>query len=124
MSPISYERSVSYVADIIRPFFKKTDYLKEIIRQGGDSALELRQAIAGCSCLEYDRLFSQDSNPVLKVEDRIIYNNVGAFTMCLSPLFIRLFPAVYATNGLRHSLVRKAWQAENLLDTEFETSYI
>ncbi len=79
----------------IDPFFRKTDYLKEILYQEA-RATEPLQVIGGCTCLEYDRLFTLRNQPRLEVGDRILYNNVGAYTMTLSPQFIRLWPRVYA----------------------------
>lgn len=82
----------------IDPFFNKKDYLREIIRRELDRPIEPLQIVAGCTCLEYDRLFSLFNEPRIEPGDRILYNNVGAYTMTLSPLFIRLWPRVYAVN--------------------------
>lgn len=100
----------------VDPFFHKSDYLKEIfyITNPNDRETEPLQIVAGCTCLEYDRLFTLKDSVVLEPGDRILYKNVGAYTMTLSPLFIRLFPAVYAQkrNG-EIELVRRAWTAHD-----------
>ena len=84
----------------VDPFFHKTDYLKEIIFQKNDDRpIEPKQIIGGCTCLEYDRLFTLTEFPRLEVGDRILYNNVGAYTMTLTPQFIRLWPRVYACDS-------------------------
>lgn len=105
----------------VDPFFRKSDYIKEIVLNGNeDRAVIPLQVVTGCSCLEYDRLFSLSDHPELMPGDKIIYKNVGAYTMTLSPLFIRLFPSVYAMDeagGLK--LVRKRWDAENLIQQDF-----
>jgi diaminopimelate decarboxylase len=80
----------------IDPFFHKTDYIKEILPKTSGQPIEPLQIITGCTCLEYDRLFTLKKQPRLKVGDRILYHNVGAYTMTLSPQFIRLWPRVYA----------------------------
>ena len=81
----------------IDPFFRKTDYIKDVLYVNDVSRLdEPRQIIAGCTCLEYDRLFTLYDAPRLEPGDRILYHNVGAYTMTLSPQFIRLWPRVYA----------------------------
>lgn len=54
------------------------------------------QWICGFSCMEYDRLFKLENEAVLMPGDRIIYDLAGGYTMCLTPLFIRYLPAVYA----------------------------
>lgn len=80
----------------IDPFFHKSDYIKEIITSSADRPIAPLQIVTGCTCLEYDRMFTLTDKPRLEVCDRILYHNVGAYTMTLSPQFIRLFPRVYA----------------------------
>lgn len=82
----------------IDPFFRKSDYLKEILPKTTGRQSEPLQIVAGCTCLEYDRMFSLVDKPRLEVGDRILYRNVGAYTMTLSPQFIRLWPRVYAVD--------------------------
>lgn len=92
----------------IDPFFRKTDYLKELITEGSDVIVG-QQIITGCTCLESDRLFTMTQSPLLRIGDRIRYNNVGAYTMCLTPMFIRYLPAVYSWDGEDYRLVRDRW---------------
>ena len=101
----------------IDPFFKKTDYLKNILLTDPDRPSESLQIITGCTCLEYDRLFTLTDSPRLEVGDRIRYDNVGAYTMTLTPQFIRLWPRVYAidANG-DYRLVRRESQAEDIIN--------
>lgn len=103
----------------VDPFFHKTDYLKEIIYRSEDRDVEPLQIVGGCTCLEYDRLFTLKDAKALEPGDRIIYNNVGAYTMTLSPLFIRYFPRVYARkHDGTYQLVRKAWTAKNYVQQD------
>ncbi len=67
------------------------------------------QVISGFTCMEADRLFTHANQPELIPGDRIIYENVGGYTMSLNPLFIQYFPAVYVRNGDDMRLVRKKW---------------
>lgn len=83
----------------IDPFFRKSDYLKEILYRDSSRSAEPRQLVAGCTCLEYDRMFTLSDSPRLEVGDRILYNNVGAYTLTLTPQFIRLWPGVYAVDN-------------------------
>ena len=80
----------------IDPFFRKSDYIKEIIPGSPKRPFQPLQIVAGCTCLEYDRMFTLVDKPGLEVGDRILYRNVGAYTLTLSPQFIRLWPRVYA----------------------------
>lgn len=82
----------------IDPFFHKSDYIKEILPRSGNRPIEPLQIVAGCTCLEYDRMFTLIDKPRLETGDRILYHNVGAYTMTLSPQFIRLWPRVYSRN--------------------------
>lgn len=79
------------------------------------------QIVGGGTCLEYDKIFEVENQNLLAVGDVIKYESVGAYTMTLSPLFIRFFPNVYLkdTNGYR--LIRKKWSASdfyNIYKTE------
>lgn len=100
----------------VDPFFRKTDYIKEILYKDTDRPVEPLQIVAGCTCLEYDRLFTLTDQPALEVGDRVLYKNVGAYTMTLSPQFIRLWPRVYAIdeNG-KVKEVRRASRASDIV---------
>lgn len=103
----------------VDPFFRKSDYIKELILKPGEREREPLQIVAGCTCLEYDRLFTLVDQPRLECGDRILYHNVGAYTMTLSPQFIRLWPRVYAKDGegeVRE--IRRPSCASDLLDFE------
>ncbi|MDE6847061.1 MAG: pyridoxal-dependent decarboxylase [Lachnospiraceae bacterium] len=70
------------------------------------------QIISGFTCMEVDRLFTYTDQSELVPGDRIIYENVGGYTMSLNPLFIQYFPAVYVRNGYDMRMVRKKWTPE------------
>lgn len=95
----------------IDPFFRKTGYMTEFIMKGEGNIVE-EQIVVGCTCLEYDRLFSLFQKPLLSVGDRIIYKNVGAYTMCLTPLFIRYLPNIYLKGGKKYTKIRDKWTEE------------
>ena len=56
---------------------------------------EKSQWICGATCMEYDRLFEIKEDVALIPGDKVIYDTAGGYTMCLNPLFINYFPAVY-----------------------------
>ena len=93
----------------IDPFFKKSDYIKDVLYNSFTSKIVKEQIITGCTCLEYDRMFTLNNSKLLKVGDRILYKNVGAYTMCLSPLFIRYIPNVYLLKDGQYTLIREKW---------------
>lgn len=102
----------------IDPFFRKTGYLDEELRTR-DTPCVKKQIISGCTCLEYDRMFALDDKPLLSVGDKIIYHNVGAYTMCLSPMFIRYIPDIYALEDGTYKLIREKWTAKDFLHKSF-----
>ena len=72
-----------------------------------------QQIVSGFTCMEVDRLFTHAHQPELVPGDRIIYENVGGYTMSLNPLFIQYFPAVYVRNETEMKLVRRKWTPED-----------
>ena len=98
----------------IDPFFRKSSYITEILSDRVGDIVE-EQNVSGCTCLEYDRLFIIKRKPLLGVGDKILYKNVGAYTMCLTPMFIRYIPNVYAWDGKEYTLVRSKWSAKEYL---------
>ena len=74
------------------------------------------QMICGHTCMEYDRLFEMENEKELITGDRVVYTNAGGYTLCLSPLFIRYFPAVYVkkSNG-RLFTARRPWTNDDYL---------
>ena len=98
----------------VDPFFHKDTYMIEFLTDG-DGEIVKEQTVTGCTCLEYDRLFSFREKPLLKMRDRLLYKNVGAYTMCLTPLFIRYLPIVYAWDGREFKLIRERWTAREVI---------
>lgn len=98
----------------IDPFFRKSSYMTEILSKCGGDVVD-EQIVAGCTCLEYDRLFSLKQHPLLAVGDQILYKNVGAYTMCLSPLFIRYIPNIYVVENENCKLIRGKWTANEYI---------
>ena len=98
----------------IDPFFRKSNYLQEELYYQ-ESPYVTEQIVSGCTCLEYDRLYSLIDKPLLCLGDRILFNNVGAYTMCLSPLFIRYNPIVYLLKNGELSVIREKYSANEYI---------
>lgn len=77
---------------------------------------EKTQWVCGDTCMEYDRLFEIVDDAALKPGDRIVYDTAGGYTMCLSPLFIHYFPAIWIEkeDGSLY-LAREPWTNEEYL---------
>lgn len=96
----------------IDPLMTKSSYFNEIIRQDSSRKKIDRQIISGFTCMEHDRLFELMDEEELLPGDQIIYYKVGAYTMCLSPLFIKWYPDVYVKDENRVYRVRNRWGAD------------
>lgn len=87
-----------------------------------DRPLMESQIVSGFTCMEVDRLFTYQNQPELVPGDRIIYENVGGYTMSLNPLFIQYFPAVYVQNGSEMTLVRRKWTPEDYVQGSIQSN--
>lgn len=77
---------------------------------------EKSQWVCGATCMEYDRLFEIKEDVALQPGDRIVYDTAGGYTMCLNPLFIHYFPAVWIekADGTMY-LAREPWTNQEYL---------
>lgn len=127
-APVSYVTSVIDVKDTefnrfvvtdgtrtsIDPFMTKSAYFYslEVAQQ---RRRHPKQVICGYTCMEHDRLLEVKNDTLLMPGDRIIYDRVGAYTMSLTPLFIKYFPDVYVEENGTLKLVRKMWRPEEYI---------
>ncbi|MCQ2200477.1 MAG: diaminopimelate decarboxylase [Bacteroidales bacterium] len=99
----------------VDPFFRKTTYFYEV--EGPISVQRVsKQIVSGCTCLENDRLFDVENTPLLTTSNRLYFKWVGAYTMTLSPMFIRFLPNVYVKEDNEYTLVRSRWTAEQQMN--------
>lgn len=100
----------------IDPLMRKKGYFWEV-EYGNQEHREIipKQIVSGFTCMENDRLFELENEKELQAGDRIIYKKVGAYTMCLTPLFIQYFPSVYWKNQNGIICVRESWTEENYI---------
>lgn len=98
----------------IDPLMTKSSYMYKIEGNEGRTKIA-KQIIGGFTCMENDRLFMAKDIPELQPGDRIIYERVGAYTMCLTPLFIKYFPKVYVETNNALELVRHEWTPEQYI---------
>ncbi|MBO5093092.1 MAG: pyridoxal-dependent decarboxylase [Lachnospiraceae bacterium] len=99
----------------VDPLHRKSSYFHSIV-YGHDTPEDARrkakkQVICGLTCMEDDRLFTLENAPELMPGDRIVFHKVGGYTMCLTPLFIRYFPPVYAEEDGVYTCARGHWGA-------------
>lgn len=99
------------------PFYRKQNYFYSIDSNSKSLPPVPMQIISGGTCLEYDKIFELKDAALLQIGDRINYKSVGAYTMTLSPLFIRYFPNIYLQDkDGSYSLIRKRWSAADFFE--------
>ena len=128
-SPVSYVTTVIDVKDTvcnrfvvtdgtrtsIDPLMSKKNYFHRYEKAQNGEVIK-KQVICGYTCMEHDRLYEAIDEHELFVGDKIIYDKVGAYTMCLTPLFIKYFPDVYVEENNELTLVRKAWTPQEYIE--------
>lgn len=98
----------------IDPLMKKTSYFHRYISEMSNDRSS-KQVICGYTCMENDRIYIAENEPLFERGDKIIYDKVGAYTMCLTPLFIKYFPSVYVEENNNLKCVRSAWKPEEFV---------
>lgn len=96
----------------IDPLMTKKTYFKDLEFADRNRRSVKKQVISGFTCMEHDRLFELMDAPELSEGDRIVFHKVGAYTVCLSPLFIKYYPDIYLNDNGNLSLVRGKWTEE------------
>lgn len=91
----------------IDPFMRKTQYIYELFTSS--ESVCKQQVICGFSCMDSDRIIVLNNEPTLSIDDYILYNSVGSYTMCFNSLFIEYFPPVYVKRGEHYEIVREKW---------------
>ena len=93
----------------VDPLMRKKGYFYHVESVSPEEETVKTQIISGFTCMEDDRLLRLTDAPALQCGDRIVYEKVGAYTMCLSPLFISYYPDVYLEDKGRITCVRRRW---------------
>ena len=79
---------------------------------GSGNLMEKTQIISGFTCIEKDRIAIVKNENELNIDDYILFHNTGAYSMALSPLFIKYYPAVYVVINEEILMVRKPWTVD------------
>lgn len=103
----------------IDPLHTKSSYFHKLLysaakeNEDSDRKIFKEQVICGYTCMENDRLFTVQEKAELLPGDQLSFQKTGGYTMCLTPLFIRYFPAVYVEEEESYTCVREHWRAED-----------
>ena len=100
----------------MNPQITRRWYPHHVLRKATASVPVPRQMVCGATCMEYDRLFPIENEPLLHTGDKIVYDLAGGYTMCLNPNFIHYLPAVYIlqTDGSLFT-ARSAWTNDEVM---------
>ncbi|MBI6011098.1 pyridoxal-dependent decarboxylase [Clostridium perfringens] len=99
----------------IDPLMRKESYFLDLLIAKERKSVK-EQIICGYTCMENDRLLAIRDNNELLVGDKLLFNKVGSYTMCLSPLFIEYFPIVYLENDKSEFIcVREKWTVDEYM---------
>ncbi|MGU8245364.1 pyridoxal-dependent decarboxylase [Clostridium perfringens] len=99
----------------IDPLMRKESYFLDLLIEKERKSVK-EQIICGYTCMENDRLLAIRDNNELLVGDKLLFNKVGSYTMCLSPLFIEYFPIVYLKNDKGEFIcVREKWTVDEYI---------
>ena len=101
----------------IDPLMRKKFYEYELITNM--DKIDDEQIICGYTCMENDRIMKLTNEKELTIGDKIIFNKVGSYTLCLSPLFIEYFPAVYVRENNKYKCVRERWGVNEYINKCF-----
>lgn len=109
----------------IDPLMRKSTYSYYIVHVNQEtSIMKNSQIICGFTCMENDRFFNL-SGPSLEVNDLIIFEKVGAYTIGLSPQFIEFHPVIYANYDNEISVVQdKKTVIDFINDRKFKNNQI
>lgn len=99
----------------IDPLMNKSSYFHEYVYSDEKRDIIEKQVVCGSTCMEHDRLFIENNSYELKTGDKIMFNKVGAYSMCLTPLFINYFPDVYLLKDKKLTMIRKKWSSNEYI---------
>lgn len=99
----------------IDPQMHGIPFSKKVIANSNSEKKIESQILAGFTCIEKDRLGEIKNINALKQGDMILFENTGAYSMALSPLFIQYFPAVYVLHDNSFSKVRENWTVDEYI---------
>ena len=89
------------------PLFRGRQYHIQINRKSDREKIVDNQYLVGSTCKESDRFWKlKNTNEVLE-GDKVIFEQVGAYTMSLAPTFILTFPNVYVFSDKGYTLYAK-----------------
>lgn len=101
----------------IDPFFARNSYSYNVISKSQTNIIP-EQTIVGYTCMEKDRFMKINHINKLLVGDKILFNTIGSYTMCMNSDFISSEPRVYAEYEDRHFLVRDEKEIECYLNRD------
>lgn len=91
----------------VKPTMHKNNLPMKIIRQHGERKARQIFHIVGYTCMEKDYLAHKLEAELPQINDYIVFENVGAYTIVFNPPFIKERPSIIAANNEEFFVVRK-----------------
>lgn len=103
-----------------KPTFHKINQPYDIIKKNANRG-QSTYSVVGSTCMEKDYLLTDITDTTLERDDYIMINNVGAYTVVLSPPFINVAPAIVAKTPQGTKIIRHKQCLDNVFcNYEFE----
>jgi diaminopimelate decarboxylase len=96
-----------------KPTFHKINLPYEVIKKTPTGERQT-YSVVGSTCMEKDYLLTDITDTKLEKDDYIKIDNVGAYTVVLSPPFINPAPAVLVRHSKGYKAVRKKQSLDNM----------
>lgn len=96
-----------------KPTFHKINHPYEVIKETATEEHET-YSVVGSTCMEKDYLLTEVSGIKVRVGDYVKINNVGAYTIVLSPPFINVAPAIVVKDRNGYKAIRKKQSLDNM----------
>jgi diaminopimelate decarboxylase len=98
-----------------KPTFHKINHPYEVIKEAATEEYET-YSVVGSTCMEKDYLLTEVSGTRVEVGDYVKINNVGAYTVVLSPPFINVAPAIVVKDRNGYKAIRKKQSLDNMFN--------
>ena len=99
-----------------KPTFHKVNPPCQVIKRRAGRGIGT-YSVVGSTCMEKDYLLTEITNTLAEEDDYIKIDNVGAYTVVLTPPFINVAPAIVVKDGRTYKAIRKRQSLEEMFSS-------